>query len=162
MPSKLRSETLDFVTSAPKRWKFEAPVSAPPKAVFDAISADPSTWTWFPGLTSGRYEGTGPRGVGTIREVRMGRNVYRETIIAWDAPHRWVYRVDEMTPPLAKALVEEWTVRPEGDGSVVRWTFAIDPRPLFVASMPIAPRMMRRLFRKAMRNLSASLNGAPA
>jgi hypothetical protein len=92
----------------------------------------------------------------------MGRNVYRETIIAWDAPHRWVYRVDEMTPPLAKALVEEWTVRPEGDGSVVRWTFAIDPRPLFVASMPIAPRMMGRLFRKAMRNLSASLNGAPA
>jgi polyketide cyclase/dehydrase/lipid transport protein len=155
---KLRGETLEFLNRAPKRWEFEAPVAASTRDVFTAISADPSTWTWFPGLTSGRYEGDGPPGVGTLREVRVGRAVYRETILAWEEPNRWVYRVDEMTAPLAHALVEEWTIRSDGDTSVVRWTFAIDPRALFRVSMAVAPAVMGRLFRKAMRNLSAKLN----
>lgn len=84
--------------------------------------------------------------------------MYRETILAWDEPERWVYRVDEMTVPLAHALVEEWAIRPEGAGSIVRWTFAIDPRTLFRASAAIAPKVMGSLFRKAMRNLSAQLS----
>lgn len=162
MMTKLRAETLEFLKNAPKRWEFEAPVAAPVGDVFAAISADPSTWTWFPGLTSGRYVADGPPGVGTVREVRVGGTVYRETILAWDEPNRWVYRVDEMTVPLAHALVEEWTIRSEGHTSVVRWTFAIDPRALFRASMAVAPAVMGRLFHKAMRNLSAKLGAGAA
>jgi polyketide cyclase/dehydrase/lipid transport protein len=153
----MRREDLDFITGAPKRWTFDAPVAATPEVVFDAISADPKTWTWFPGITSGGYEGDGPHGVGSIREARMGPSVYRETILAWEAPSRWVYRVDEMTVPLAHALVEEWRIEEAPGGSVVRWTFAIDPRPLFVASMPLATRAMGKIFRTAMRNLSRAL-----
>jgi hypothetical protein len=154
---KLRAVSLDFLSHAPKRWEFAAPVSAPPEAVFAAISADPKTWSWFPGATGGGYQGDGPYGVGSKREVRQGPSVYRETIMAWDAPTRWVYRVDEMTFPIAHALVEEWTIRADDEGSVVRWTFAIDPRLLFVAVLPLAPRAMGRLFAKAMANLSATL-----
>jgi len=157
----LRKEPLSFVGTAPKRWTFEAPVAAPREQVFAAISADPKTWTWFPGISSGsRYHGDGPHGVGSIREARMGPAVYRETILAWDAPNVWAYRVDEMTVPLANALVEEWRIDPAPGGSVVRWTFAIDPRPLFIASGPLAPRAMGRLFRSAMRNLSETLAGS--
>ena len=157
MAFKLRKEELEFVSSAPKRWMFDAPVAAPPEVVFEAISADPKTWTWFPGITSGGYETEGPHGVGSIREARMGPSVYRETILAWEAPTRWVYRVDEMTVPLAHALVEEWRIDTAPDGSLVHWTFAIDPRPMFVASMPLATRMMGKIFRTAMGNLSAAL-----
>ena len=99
--------SIGFLTSAPKRWDFDATVSADSERVFAAISADPSTWNWFPGITGGCYEGPEPHGVGTIREARMGPTVYRETMLAWDAPTRWVYRVDEMSVPLAHALVEE-------------------------------------------------------
>lgn len=157
MPPRLREVTLDFLELAPKRWAFEAPVDASQESVFAAISADPSTWTWFPGITGGGYGGNGSPGVGTIREARMGPTVYRETMLAWDEPARWVYRVDEMTVPLAHALVEEWLISPAGDGSVVRWKFAIDPKPLFSAGGPAVPRVMGTLFRRAMRNLSSTL-----
>jgi hypothetical protein len=160
MAFKLRKVSLDFLNDAPKRWGFDARMSASPNAVFAAISADPSTWGWFPGMTGGAYEGPGPYGVGSTREVRQGPSVYRETILAWDEPTRWVYRVDEMTVPLAHALVEEWAIEPTGKGSVVRWTLAIDPRALFVAVLPLAPRAMERIFRRAMRNLDAVLNGS--
>jgi len=154
---QLRRETLDFLTRAPKRWAFEAWIPAPVEVVFDAISADPSTWRWFPGFSSGRYESAPPYGVGTIRRIRVRAGVYRETIIAWDRPTRWAYRVDTTSAPIAKALVEEWALRDDAGGSVVRWTFAIDPRALFRLSLPAAPAVMNRLFRKAMSNLSGRL-----
>ena len=152
---RLRPEGLDFTTTAPKRWTFSAPVAARPPDVFAALSADPSTWVaWFPGLSAGHYDGDAPPGVGSGREVTVGRTRYVETVIAWDAPRQWAYRVDETTAPMANALVEVWDVAPDGDGSTVSWTFAIDPRPLFTVVMPLASPVMGALFRRAMRNLS--------
>jgi polyketide cyclase/dehydrase/lipid transport protein len=163
MAFKLRKVSLEFLEDAPKRWRFTAPMSVQPEAVFTAISADPSTWRWFPGMTGGAYDGPGPHGVGSTREVRQGPSVYRETIMAWDFPTRWVYRVDEMTVPLAHALVEEWAIRQTDDGSAVRWTLAIEPRALFTALLPVAPLGMGRIFRRAMRNLDVTLrDGDPS
>ncbi len=157
---RLRAESLEFLKTAPKRWSFEGRVGAPPEIVFDAISADPSTWTWFPGFTTGRYVGAGPHGLGAIREIKVGPSIYRETIVAHNRPNRWAYRVDQTTVPLAKALVEEWTVEPDGRGSAVRWTFAIDPRLMFRVIGPAAPIVLGRVFRKAMANLNAQLRAS--
>jgi hypothetical protein len=157
MAHALRLEGLDFLATAPYRWQFEAPVAAPRPVVFAAISGDPSTWTWFPGLSSGHYEGDGPHGVGSIRELRMSGVTYRETILAWDQDQRWVYRVDRCSVPLARGLVEEWATVDAGENTVVRWTFAIDPGLLFRLGRPVAPAVMGRLFRTAMRNLSTEL-----
>ena len=158
MPFRLRAESPDFLTTAPKIWRFEGRVGAPQERVFDAIAADPSTWTWFPGFSTGRYEGPGPHGVGSIRAVRVGPSIYRETILAWDGPTRWVYRVDSTTVPLAHALVEEWVVEAaDGDASRVRWTFAVDPRAMVRVMGPLPPRVLGRVFRRAMRNLEAEL-----
>jgi hypothetical protein len=157
VPFRLREVSPDFLTTAPKRWHFEGIVAAPQERVFDAIAADPSTWTWFPGFSTGRYKGPGPHGAGAIREVRVGPSIYRETIVVWDRPTRWVYRVDSTTVPLAHALVEEWTVEPAGSGSRVRWTFAVDPRAMFRAMGPLTPIVLGRVFRTAMRNLEAEL-----
>jgi hypothetical protein len=155
---RLRPEGLDFTTTAPRRWTFSAPVAAPPAEVFAALSADPSTWTaWFPGLAGGHYEGDGPPGLGSGREVKVGPTRYRETVLAWDAPHRWAYRVDETTAPLANALVEVWDVAAEGQRSIVSWTFAIDPKPLFSVGRPFASLVLGGVFRRAMRNLSRHL-----
>ena len=155
---RLRPEGLDFTTSAPKRWTFSAPVAARPDDVFGALCADPSTWAmWFPGFSAGHYEGDAPPGIGSGREVKVGPTRYVETVIAWDAPRQWGYRVDETTAPMAHALVEVWDVVPDGNGSVVSWTFAIDPRPLFTVVMPLASPVMGALFRRAMRNLSRHL-----
>jgi hypothetical protein len=157
VPFRLRAESPDFLATAPKRWNFDGRVDASQERVFDAIAADPSSWTWFPGFSTGRYEGPGPHGVGSIREVRVGPSVYRETIVAWDRPTRWVYRVDSTTVPLAHALVEEWIVEPDGEGSRVRWTFAVDPRAMFRVMGPLTAKVLGRVFRTAMRNLEAEL-----
>ena len=159
--NKLRAEDLAFLERAPKRWDFEQPVAAAPEEVFAAISADPSTWTWFPGLSrAARYHGPGPHGVGSKREVSMAGTTYRETILAWDAPRRWAYRVDECSAPIARALVEDWVISPAAGGSVVRWTFTIDPRALFIAGSPVAGKVMGSLFARAMKNLSEQLQAA--
>jgi hypothetical protein len=155
---QLRAEGLDFLERAPKRFDFEAPVDAAPDAVFAAIAADPTSWKWFPGVTGGAYSGTEPYGVGAERTLHMGRSTYIETMLAWDAPHRWAFRVDATTAPIARAIVEDWRVEPRaGGGSTARWTMAIDPTPLFRVLSPLAPIVMGRLFRRAMRNLGKSL-----
>ena len=91
--------------------------------------------------------------------VVIGRTTYRETILITEAPSRWAFRVDETNAPIARAIVEEWRVQPDGPGSTVQWTFCIDPSPIFRVVSPLAPLVMGRLFRKAMANLSRSLSG---
>lgn len=154
--SKLRAVGLEFLDAAPVRWVFEASVDAPPPAVFRAIAAR-AEWPWFPGLTGERYDGPEPYGVGTRRHIRMAGVVYHETILAWDEPTRWAFRVDECGMPMGRALVEDWTFTESGSGSQVRWTFALEPTPVFAATKAIAPAVMRPLFRRAMRNLERHL-----
>jgi hypothetical protein len=152
--NQLRAVELDFLKDAPNTWDFEAEVHAPPKVVFAAICADPSTWTrWFPGLERGAYEGDGPPGVGTRREVSQEGITYRETMLAWDEPTRWAYRVDESSGDMFHALAEDWVVEAKGDHSVVRWTFAIDPKPEIVALLDDLPAIVGKVFDDAMAGL---------
>jgi uncharacterized protein YndB with AHSA1/START domain len=160
MAHRLRTVDLAFLESAPRRFVFEAEVPSPRAAVFGAISADPSTWTWWPGHDEGRYESPEPHGVGSRRHMRMGDSWYRETILAWDEPSRWAYRVDESADALLNALVEEWVVEGDDDRSTVRWTFAVDPGPDFEAGISGVEKMIGDMFDEAMANLGARLAGA--
>lgn len=108
----LRAVGLEFFETAPHRFEYREPLDAPCAVVFDAISADPSTWGWFPGIEAGSYEGDEPAAVGTRRWVRIGGVKYRETMLAWDVPHRWAYRVDETSAPMFAALLEDWVIEP--------------------------------------------------
>jgi uncharacterized protein YndB with AHSA1/START domain len=160
MAHSLRTVDLDFLESAPLRFVFEADVAAPQADVFAAISADPSTWSWWPGHDEGSYESPPPHGVGSRRHMRMGDSWYRETILAWDEPTRWAYRVDESADSLLEALVEDWRVGGDADGSTVRWTFAVEPGADVAAGFPAAKTMIGDMFDQAMANLSARLSAA--
>jgi uncharacterized protein YndB with AHSA1/START domain len=153
----LRTVDLDFLETAPHRFVFEASIPASQKAVFAAISADPSTWTWWPGHDGGQYETPPPHGVGSRREMHMGDSQFRETILAWDEPRRWAYRVDESADSLINALVEEWVVEGDADHSTVRWTFAVEPGSDMAGAIPAAETMIGDMFQEAMANLSARL-----
>lgn len=154
---KLRPVGLDFVDHAPRRWVFVATVPADRTRVFAALSADPMTWkSWFPGVSSGAYEGA--PGVGAMRVVKVRGASFFETMLAWDQPSRWTFRVDRSTVPIAKALVEDWTFDEHPDGTLVRWTFAVEPTLLARAIAPLQRRTMSVLFRRAMRNLAGLLS----
>jgi uncharacterized protein YndB with AHSA1/START domain len=149
---RLRPVDLDFVRTAPQRWAFERTIRAPRERVF-AVVADVDSWKdWFPGFSSGRYEGT--PGVGARRFIRYQGTTIDETMLAWDEPSRWTFRVDRATVPLAKALVEEWTFDQDGDGTLVRWTFASEPNLLMRLVAALQRRTMERVFDRAMRNLA--------
>jgi hypothetical protein len=154
---KLRPVDLDFVRTAPRREANEAIVPAPRSRVFDAVSGDPDGWKqWFPGFSSGRYEGE--PGVGAVRVVKYQGTTFRETILAWDAPSRWTFRVDSSTVPLANALVEDWTFDDvPGGGTLARWGFAYEPSLLGRVIAPLQIRTMSRIFQRAMRNLGEQL-----
>jgi hypothetical protein len=154
---ELRAVELDFLESAPHRFEYAEPVGAPVDRVFAAIAADPSTWTWFPGIEEGAYETSAP-GVGARRWVRIGGVKYRETMLAWDAPRRWTYRVDETSAPVFAALAEDWVVEPDGhDAATVHWTFAFDPLPAVASVLIEARDVIGSTFRDAMRGLDDAL-----
>jgi hypothetical protein len=150
---------LDFLERAPQRFDFVEPLPAPPARVFAAISSDPSGWGWFPGLSDGGYEGDGPAGVGSGRWVCMEGITYRETILAWDEPARWAYRVDASSAPVFAALVEDWRVAAVGDGttSELRWTFAFEPRPEMAEPLAFARELIGDTFHTAMVGLGDAL-----
>jgi uncharacterized protein YndB with AHSA1/START domain len=154
----LRPVGLDFLETAPHRFDYHEPIAAPPAAVFAAISADPTTWSWFPGVDEGSYEGDAPAGVGTRRWVNVGGVKYRETVLAWDEPRRWTYRVDETSAPVFVALLEDWVMEPaDNDTTTLRWTFAFEPRAETAELLVGSQEFIGTTFHDAARNLDASL-----
>jgi hypothetical protein len=124
----LRPETIDFLETAPVRLTFASTLNAPAKAVFEAIADDPAAWpTWFGAVRQNEYGGATPYGVGTPRRVLLhGGVAFHETVLAWDAPTRYAYRIDRTTLPGLRGFVEEWTVKETPEGTRVTWTMAID------------------------------------
>jgi hypothetical protein len=154
----LRPEPLQFLTAAPRVLRFTTELHAARPEVFAALTADPATWTWFPGFRGGHYEGAPPYGVGSLRHIQVrGIGRLRETIMAWDEPSVWTYRVDSTTVPIARALIEEWALDDSGRGTRARWTFAVDPTPMFGVALTVAPFSLRRTFEQAMRALERRL-----
>ena len=157
-PYRLRPVDLSFLADAPHRFVYREPIAAPVAAVFAAISADPSTWKWFPGVDEGENEGDEPAGVGTRRWVRIGGVKYRETILAWDEPRRWTYRVDETSDPIFEALLEDWVIEPAPDDTTTLvWTFAFEPLPATAALFAGAEELIGTTFRDAVQGLDATL-----
>jgi hypothetical protein len=154
----LEPVALDFLVRAPVRFDYTAPLPASAPVVFGAISADPSTWTWFPGLADARYESPPPFGVGTRRSVVMDGVAYRETLLAWDEPTRWAYRVDESSDATFRALAEDWVVAGDDDGSTLTWTFAVDPQPELLELIEGARDMIGGVFMAAMTSLAVHLS----
>jgi hypothetical protein len=147
---------LDWRRTPPRRESNEAIVPAPRAAVYEGVGGEPNGWKdWFPGFSSGWYEGE--PGVGAIRVVKYQGTTFRETILAWDEPTRWTFRVDSSTVPLASALVEDWTFEDAPRGTLARWSFAYEPSLLGRVIAPLQIRTMRRIFQRAMHNLGERL-----
>jgi hypothetical protein len=155
---RLEPVALDFLDAAPVRFHYTAPLPAPVADVFATISADPSTWTWFPGLADAGYDSPPPFGVGTRRSVVMEGVTYRETLLAWDEPTRWAYRVDESSDASFRALAEDWVMAGADRGSTLTWTFAVDPQPELLEVIQGARDMIGGVFMAAMESLTVHLS----
>jgi uncharacterized protein YndB with AHSA1/START domain len=157
----LRAVGLEFLDSAPQRFRQEAVVAASRAEVFDAL-ADASGWAeWFPGVEWARYAGSGEPGVGTIRESQVAGARYDETMLVWEAGRRWGYRIDRATQPVARAQVELHELEDAAQGTLVRWIIATEPdRAIeYMADGTPFPVFLTKLHEDAMRGLERRLRG---
>ncbi|WNE95124.1 SRPBCC family protein [Streptomyces luomodiensis] len=156
MTHRLRSVGLEYAETAPVRLVFVAEISAAPEAVFEAL-ADVEGWPrWYRQVTGAR-----PTDGGKGREIRLkGGTLFHETVMAADPHERYAYRVDETNAPGLRALLEEWTLRPSGGGTVVRYVFALDGTALLRGAVRVLRPGLRRAFHQAVRTLDRRLAAA--
>ncbi|MBT3168139.1 SRPBCC family protein [Streptomyces sp. Vc74B-19] len=156
MAHRLRPEGLEFAGTAPVRLVFERDVTAAPETVFDALARDVTGWTaWFRAVTLCR-----PLEGGAGRELRLlGAARFRETILVAEEPEVYAYRVDVTNVPGARAMVEEWRLRPAGTGTRVRWTMAVDGSAPFRLALRASRPGLAVGFRDAMTSLDRRLAG---
>ena len=158
---QLREVASDFFETADYRCTTTAALRASPDAVFYALAHDPSGWgDWNPGFSSkGRYITPPPQGRGSVREVVMAGLLYTDTILQWEEPRHWAFCVSQAGAPFARALGEDYRITADGDGSVVQWTIAMEPRLALRAMQPLMDAFLPRYFKRAMRNLDKKLSG---
>lgn len=90
-------------------------------------------WGPFPSV-DGVTDQTGPWDTpGTLRRPQLGDgSSVVEQLTEYTAPHSFAYELRDFTGSLRYVVDHirgEWTMTPDGSGTMVRWTYAFYPRP---------------------------------
>lgn len=104
-------------------------VAAPPERVWATLAAFDQISRWAANVDHSAYTTTRTEGVGAARRVQAGRIALIETVVEWDPTTRLAYTLDGL-PPLAKRVVNQWDLGPDGDDSdrtVATLTTLIEP-----------------------------------
>jgi uncharacterized protein YndB with AHSA1/START domain len=158
MPWDLHAVGPDFLETAPHRYVHTAVIRQPPERVFDAIGRSPDWGGWFPGFDhTGRWLTEGPPHPGSRRRVRMTGLTFDETVLAWEAPGRFAFRVDRSTAPMASAMAEDYRITGHPSGSALEWVLAIEPFPILRPALALLDPALSRLLRRIATNLEQHL-----
>ncbi|BBZ27063.1 polyketide cyclase [Mycolicibacterium madagascariense] len=131
-----------FFTAAPHVFRYEKRLAAPAETVWESLASDASLSAWSPLVSSVNWTSPRPFGVGTTREVTLapGLTRIRERFFRWDEGRGYSFAAYEGNLPLLQHFAEDYEVEPDGDGSRLTWTVAIEPkRALALPFVPLAP-----------------------
>lgn len=88
-----------------------------------------------------------------------------ETLVTVEAPHRFSYRLTDLTGPLKPLVVAvdgEWLFQAAGTGTEITWRWTLHPRSRVAAAvMPVLTRLWRGYARQALEELSGLLVARP-
>jgi len=119
--------TTAFLTEAPVRYEVAIDTSLSQQQLWNAF-ADAKTWPhWFPKVTHASYDGPAPYDVGTMRRSIVDGIHYEETMLIWDEPQRWGYRIDKATSAISRAQLELTEFEKMDSGTRVKWILACNP-----------------------------------
>jgi hypothetical protein len=142
---------LAFLEAAAAKFVVEVETPLPRQQVWDAF-ANANTWqSWFPKVECVSYSGITPYGVGTTRRSVVDGVFYDETLLVWEEPCRWGYRIDRATKAIASAQLEITEFASIATGTRVKWILACDP----LSDMPEQhfQKFLKNLLTEAIRNL---------
>lgn len=95
---------------------------------------------------TGAWDATGQ----TRLIVLSDRSSMRETLVEYEAGHRFAYQLSELTGLLgllATGVRGEWEFTPDGPGTIIRWSWKISPKPGRdpVVRFVVAPLLRRHM-----------------
>jgi hypothetical protein len=151
---------LDWIDRAPQVVRISARFKAPPARVFAAFADAPAWPRWFPLMTKVAWcDGASAGGLGQEREVTLrGLGVFRERFIAWDEGKRFAFTVVASTSPMMKKFGEDYFLTADGNGTRFDWTMGAEPAGIGKLLAPGLRVFMRRVLRRAARNLDRQLS----
>lgn len=136
-----------FFRGAPIVHRYPVKLPVPPEQVWAQISSDESLSAWR-GLRVPRLTWTSPRpfGVDTTREVvlPLSAMTVRERFFRWDEGKGYSFYVYEANRPLLTRFAEDYVVEPDGAGTLLTWTIALEARPRLAPAMKLLDPFNRR------------------
>lgn len=111
-------------------FRYQKRYDAPPDIVWASLASDRSLADWGSSVSELTWTSPRPFGVGTTREVALALNLarVREHFFRWDEGEGYSFYVHEANAPLFRRFAEDYSLKPDGTGTLFDWTLAIDPR----------------------------------
>ena len=101
-------------------------VPAPPQQVWATLAAFDRISQWAGNVDHSAYTTDADSGVGAARRVQAGRIAVLETVTEWQPENTLAYRLEGL-PPLARSVVNRWTLEPAAGGTTATLTTVIEP-----------------------------------
>lgn len=92
-------------------------IEAPPRQVWDYLSAIESINLWVPAIKQAWCENGQKRGVGTVRVCKLEKFEVREEFLEWDEGKSFKYVA--RGAPMIESASNRWDLEPEGDKTMV-------------------------------------------
>lgn len=126
----LESTDATLFDTAAHVFRYQKHFDAPPDVVWTSLASDHSLADWGSSVQSVTWTTPRPFGIGTTREVAMpgGLARVREHFFRWDEGSGYSFYVYEANAPLFRRFAEDYTIAPDGTGTLFSWTVAIDPK----------------------------------
>lgn len=137
--------------TAPMIYRFPMRLAASPQRVWESLVSDNSVADWGPGVKSVTWTTPHPFGAGTEREVHLAAGLakVRERFFRWDESPGilgYSFYAYEASFPMMQRFAENYVLEPDGDGTLLTWTLAIEPKPKFARPMKLLSFVNRIAF----------------
>jgi len=150
---------LDFVDRAGVVIKADVELAANPAQVWQVLN-DTDRWPeWFDGMKTAAVTSPKWDGVGSTRSVRVGPLVVDEQMITWQPDQQWGFCATRMNALgwIAKRMVEIVDITPNGSGSTVVYTGALDPLPWIKPFSGLLKKQMTNAWATSLPNIDGQI-----
>lgn len=157
MPAMTPAKT-EYVDTAPLRIDTVLALAQSPDKVWEVL-VDSERWPeWFRSCNAARVTSEPPHGVGSTRWVHVDLFKVNHRIIEWDFPRRWGFTSLDANIPVADTVVELVTLEPDGDGTLLTYSFAATLKPWLRPLTPVFRWKFTKLFESSIDGLQPYLD----
>ena len=143
---------LDFIQTAPVLIHVTVDLLSTPAQVWEVLNATEQWPQWFEGMSEARVTSAAWEGVGSTRFVKIGPLAVDEEMVVWEPEQHWGFCATQLSWSgyIAKKLLETVRIRPEGTGSQLRYTGALEPVPWLKPVTGLIKKQMRGSWQAAL------------